>query len=90
MDIDNEKGNVKLHFIDWKKAYDEWLPFDSQRIHTSEDCPDGEESFYESQEVGSIGAAIGRLIFSVDVKNRPYVSKYDIRLPFDENCRNFN
>ena len=89
VEIDKDKELVKVHFIDWKKTYDEWLPFNSNRVHDESES-ENKDSFCDSQEEGSIGAAIGRLLLAVELKSRKLVSNYDVRLSFKDNCRNFN
>ena len=36
--VNREKNEIMVHFINWKKSYDEWLPMDSSRIHEDEEC----------------------------------------------------
>ena len=86
--IDGARELVRVHFIDWKKSRDEWLNFDSERIHVGDESE--AEDFFDPEEDGTIGAAMGRLLLSIGVESRQMVSKYDIRLLFDENCRNLN
>ena len=90
VEIDNKKERIRIHYVDWKKTYDEWISFDSDRIHEGDEESEEEESFCDSQEGGSVGAAIGRLLLSIDLKSRELVSKYDIRLTFRDNCKNFS
>ena len=33
VEIDKDKELVEVHFIDWKKTYYEWFPFNSNRVH---------------------------------------------------------
>ena len=89
--VNDEKKEIMVHFINWKKSYDEWLSMDSSRIHEDEEClSDADESFQDSQETCSIGAAIGKLLRSVDPESKKVVSTYDIRLSVEENMKNFN
>ena len=88
--VDNVKNKVKIHFVGWKANYDEFLPFDSDRIHHDLE-EEAEESFCSTQEVGTVGAAIGRLLVSVDTDSKKVVSTYDIRLSYQNNCnKNLN
>ena len=54
VDIDDGKNSVKVHFIDWGKRYDEWLPSNSERISDEADF-ELEESFCDSQKDSVLG-----------------------------------
>ena len=87
LNVNEEKNQIKIHFIDWNNKYDEWLPCNSDRIHSAEDNSEQDDSFCDSREVGSVGAAIGRLLLSVGLDSRRIVSTFDVRQSFKENCK---
>ena len=65
--VNSEKKEILVHFINWKKSYDEWLSMDSSRIHKDEECfSEAEKSFQDSQKtvvlVLQLASCYGRLI----------------------------
>ena len=88
--VDKDQREVKIHFVGWHKKFDEVLSFDSTRIHLENDEEEQDDSFLSTQDVGSTGAAIGRLLMGVDAESKKIVSTYDLRLSKAENCKNIN
>ena len=83
LSVDEEKEEMKVHYVGWKSSYDEVISFDSDRIDLNKDEAEEEEeedSFCSTQEVGSTGAAIGRLLMAMDTESKKVISTFDIRL----------
>ena len=91
LNVDNDKREVKIHFVGWHKKFEEVLPFDSTRIHLENDEEEqDDDSFLSTQDVGSTGAAIGRLLMGVDSESKKIVSTYELKLSKAENFKNIN
>ena len=61
---------------------------DSSRIHEDEECfSEANESFQDSQENCSIGAAIGKRLRSVVPDSKKVISTYDIRVSVEEKLK---
>ena len=90
LNVDKEKRELKVHYVGWSSTLDEVIPFDSDRIYLEhEEAEEDDDTFCSAQEVGNIGAAIGRLLMAMDAESKKVVSAYDVRLSFGSNCKNF-
>ena len=91
--VDAENKELKVHYIGWRSSFDERIPFDSERIEVISN--EGEVEEYEdaidsSQEIGSTGAAIGRLLMAMDTDSKKVIATFDVRLSQEDNCKNIN
>ena len=102
VEVDDNKKEVKIHFVSWSSRNDEWLPFISPRISLQkpdkaviEDLSETDEPFLDSQEQSwragdlDVGTAIGKLLRSVDTESKSVISTYDVRLSTAANIKNF-
>ena len=91
--VDSDKKKILIHYIKWSKSFDEWISFDSSRITVEEEEiaeDELEDSFEDAEDDSDIGSAIGQLLRSVDEESKKVISKYDVRLGFEGNLKNFN
>ena len=57
IEVNEDKEKIKVHFINWGKKYEEFLPINPDSIYNEEQLSDAEESFQDAEE-GPIGLAM--------------------------------
>ena len=79
---------VIVHFLNWNKRYDEWLPFDSPRINPT-DILDSDSKIIspveESPREVQCKVVIGKLLNLSDTSGKLVFSAYDISKDSDTN-----
>ena len=67
--VNKDKKELKVHYIGWKSTFDEIIPFDSERIDIDQEEAEDDDTYCSTQEVGSTGAAIRRLLMAMDTES---------------------